>query len=145
MKKELYFTIGNKNEIQFKNDQKGDAVFHLVKNDFDFIPLQSRSKDYVKIQTEDKPVDAGTYKITNGLKTFINASFNYNRKESNLTYDLVDKHLKNKQNIHINKNLKNVIEQINDQNKNRNLWQLFIIFALIFLGVEIILQKFLKN
>jgi len=144
-RKEMYFIIGNKNEIQFKSNQKGDAVFHLVKKDFDFIPLQTRSMGYIKIQTDDKPFEAGIYKLTNSLNSFIDVSFNYNRKESDLTYYQVDKHLKNKQNTRFYKTVNNVIEQINDQNKNRNLWQLFIIFALIFFGVEILLQKFLKN
>ncbi len=143
--KKLYYNIGKKNIIQFKNNQKGDAVFHLVQKDFDFIPLQSRSMDFVNIITEEKPLKAGIYTVTNSSKKFINISFNYDRKEGDLTYYQVNKYLENRQNVHFYKSVKNVITQINDQDKNRNLWQLFIIFALVFLGVEIILQKFLKN
>ncbi len=142
--KNLYYTVGEKNRIQIKNNNTSDAVFHLVNKEFDFIPLQNKTLDLVNIQTEEKPLIAGIYTVTNNLKNYRNISFNYNRNESSLNYDQLDKFVKSNKNVHYDNSIDKVIDQINDQNKNRNLWQLFIIFALIFLGVEIFLQKFFK-
>ncbi|MCD6543977.1 MAG: BatA domain-containing protein, partial [Flavobacteriaceae bacterium] len=97
--KKLYYTIGEKNEIELKNDHNNDAVFHLQNEELDFIPLQSKSSDFVKIQTEEKPVKAGVYALTNNLEKHQNISFNYNRNESDLTYYQLDKNLRNKQNV----------------------------------------------
>jgi len=142
--KELYYTVCKKNEIQFKSKNKSDAVFHLKMEGLDFIPLQSRTMDHVKIVTSDKPVKAGIYSIANDSKNYRGISYNYNRNESDLSYYQLDIIKKNNRNVHISNSVNKVIEQINDQNKNRNLWQLFIIFALIFIGIEIFIQKFFK-
>ena len=143
--KNLYYTIGDKNKIQFKSDSKSDVVFHLKNKAIDFIPLQSKTLDFVNIQTEEKPLKAGIYSITNKMENLRKVSFNYNRNESDLSYYQLDKYKKNVYNVHYHNSVENVIEQINDQNKNRNLWQLFIIFALIFLGIEFLIQKLFKN
>ncbi len=143
--KNLYYTVGKKNEIDFKNDHKSDAVFHLQNEELDFIPLQSKTLDFVKIQTEEKPVKAGLYKITNNSANYRSISFNYNRNESDLSYYQLDNYLINRQNVHFPNSVDKVLSQINEENKNRNLWQLFIIFALIFFGIEVVIQKLLKN
>ena len=142
--KVLYYTIGEKNEIQIKSKDKSDAVFHINSEGLDFIPLQSRTMDHLQIVTTEKPVKAGVYSIANDSKNYRDISYNYNRNESDLSYYQLDKIVKNNKNVHINNSVNKVIEQINDQNKNRNLWQLFIIFALIFIGIEIFIQKFFK-
>ena len=48
-------------------------------------------------------------------------------------------------NVNYFDSIEEAITTLNDQYKKHNLWQLFVIFALLFLGIEIILQKFLKN
>jgi len=143
--KNLYFTIGAKNEAFIKYKTKNDDVIHLTNNEFDFIPLQSRSTNYIKINTEENPLKNGLYELVNKSEIFQSIAYNYNREESKLTHYPI-KQMKNSfNNVQFFTSLNKAIEKINDENKNKNLWQLFIIFALIFLGIEIILQKFLKN
>ena len=143
--KNLYFTIGAKNEAFIKYKTKNDDVIHLTNNEFDFIPLQSRSTNYIKINTEENPLKNGLYQLVNKSEIFQTIAYNYNREESKLTHYPI-KQMKNSfNNVQFFTSLNKAIEKINDENKNKNLWQLFIIFVLIFLGIEIILQKFLKN
>jgi len=143
--KNLYFTIGAKNEAFIKYKTKNDDVIHLTNNEFDFIPLQSRSTNYIKINTKENPLKNGLYQLVNKSEIFQTFAYNYNREESKLTHYPI-KQMKNSfNNVQFFTSLNKAIEKINDENKNKNLWQLFIIFALIFLGIEIILQKFLKN
>lgn len=142
--KKLYYTIGDKNEIQIKSTNNTEEVFHLKNKDIDFIPLQKKTLDFVIIQTEEKPLNAGIYSVMQNAKKFRNISFNFSRNESDLSYYQVDKIIKGKENVYYLYRVNDVIEQIKDQNKNKNLWQLFIIFALMFLGFEILIQKFFK-
>jgi hypothetical protein len=141
----LFYTIGNKNEIFVKTNAKNQNVLLLSNEEINFIPLQSESTNYVKIQTEENPIKESIYQIKDENKVFQNIAFNYSRKESVLSYYLIEKFSRNIKNVKYFKSVDRAIERINDQYKNHKLWQLFIIFAMIFLVVEIILQKFLKS
>lgn len=145
IQKQLYYTIGKKNEILLKSNIQNDDVVHLVKNDKDFFPLQSKTANHLKIETDNYPLTDGIYQIKRKEKVIQNVAYNYNREESNLSYYPIDKFVENHSNIKYFSSVNKALKQINDQNKNKNLWQLFIIFALLFLGLEIILQKFLKS
>ncbi len=145
IQKQLFYTIGQKNKILLKsNNQNNDAV-HLVKNDTDFIPLQSKTANHLKIETDNYPLKDGLYQIKRKENIIQHIAYNYNREESDLAFYPIDKYIKNYNNIQYFTSLNQALKQLNDQNKNKNLWQLFIIFALLFLGLEIILQKFLKS
>lgn len=145
LQKQLFYTIGIKNEIVIKSNILKDNVVHLVKNDISFIPLQSKTSDYIKIQTDDNPLSDGIYQIKSNEQVLQSIAYNFNRNESDLTYYPINKLTDNQHNTEYFTSLYDAINQIDDQYKNKNLWQLFIIFALLFLGIEIILQKFLKN
>ena len=144
-RKQLTHTIGHKNEIIIKNDSKNDEVFHMVKNEKDFIPLQSKTSDYLKIETENDPLESGIYQISHQEKAIQSAAYNYDRAESELSAYAMDNFTKNNDNSIYFNSLKDALKKINDPYKKQNLWQLFIIFALLFLGLEILLNKFLKS
>ena len=144
-KKKPYFTVGDKNEIIVKQITDQDVVLHLKGVNSDFIPMQSKTVNSVKIQTELNPLKDGIYQITNNKDFSKNVAFNYNRKESKMEYSTLKSLAKKYDNVNYFYTIEDAITTLNDQYKKHILWQLFIIFALIFLGIEIILQKFLKN
>jgi len=141
----LYFTIGDKNEILVKQLTDEDAVLHIRNENIDFIPLQSKTINSVKIHTERNPIQDGIYQITNNLDFNKNIAFNYNREESSMEYLPVRSLSEKYRNVNYFNAVEKAVRTLNDQYKKHNLWQLFIIFALLFLGIEIVLQKFLKN
>ena len=141
--KELYLTLGKKNEFVVKLISEQETVLHIRNDNIDFIPLQSKTINSIKIQTELNPLQDGIYQITNN-ETSKNIAFNYNREESEMEYSSINSISNKHSNVNYFDSLEEAITTINDQYKKHNLWQLFIIFALIFLGIEIILQKFLK-
>jgi hypothetical protein len=143
--KKLYFTVGDKNEIIVNQIKDQDVVLHLKGVNSDFIPMQSKTINSVKIQTELNPLKDGVYQITNNKGFSKNVAFNYNRKESEMKYSSLKSLAKKYDNVNYFYTIKDAITTLNDQYKKHNLWQLFVIFALLFLGIEIILQKFLKN
>ena len=72
-------------------------------------------------------------------------AFNYDRIESDLTYVNFKPLTDQFENIHYFNSLDTAMKEGIERNNNRELWQLFVIFALVFLILEILLQKFLKN
>ena len=142
---ELYYTVGNKNSIMIKTQINNDKVLHMTNKDLDFIPLQTKRPNSTQIQTEENPLIDGIYQINNNQNIIRDFAYNYNREESNLSSNLINEIKSKYKNVQYFTSVNDAIQEVNDQYKNRNLWQLFIIFALIFLVIEILLQKFLKN
>jgi hypothetical protein len=142
--KELYFTVGEKNEFVVKSITEQETVLHISNDKTDFIPLQSKTINSIKIQTELNPLQDGIYQITNNNDYHKNIAFNYNREESKMKYSNINSLSNKYNNVNYFDSIENALTAINDQYKKHSLWHLFIIFALMFLGIEIILQKFLK-
>ena len=141
----LYYNIGDLNEIIVKENNNKEKVLHLANSKIDFIPLQFEYTNHIKIQTEDNPVREGVYQIKNEDSIFKNVAFNYNREESKMTYFPIEKWSEKIKNVNYYRSVEKAIKQNNDNSKDKKLWQLFIIFALVFLIIEVILQKFLKS
>lgn len=140
--KQLYFEIGKENMITIRSTLHKDEVMHITNDEFNFIPLQVTKTDKVILTTTNQPSKAGIYQISNKNDILKKIAYNYDGSESNLQYTPVNVNIKN--NILYFNEVKKAIAEINEQNKTHNLWQLFLIFALIFLILEIILEKFLK-
>ncbi len=140
---QLYFEIGKTNTISVRSILQKDEIIHITKNEFNFIPLQITKTDNVILTTSGQPSKAGIYQISINNDVQKNIAFNYDGSESNLQYTTVDKNMNS--NMQYFNSVKNAMTEINEQNKTHNLWQLFLIFALIFLVVEILLEKLLKN
>jgi len=141
----MYYTIGNSNEIivPFKNEK--EEILQISNSESNFIPLQTKTSNQIKIITDTNPEKDGIYQIIANDVSLQNVAFNYDRKESNLDYFDIKNWLQNFKNATYFTSVNEGINTINDQHKKHNLWQLFIIFVLLFLGIEILLQKFLKN
>lgn len=141
----LYYNIGDLNEIIVNENTKKEKVLHLTDSKSDFIPLQFEYTNHIKIQTQDNPVNEGIYQIKNDDSIYKKVAFNYNRKESQMTYFPIQEWSENMKNVNYFRSVEKAIKQNNDNYKDKKLWQLFIIFAMVFLIIEIILQKKLKS
>ena len=142
---DLYYMISDKNEFQIKIKNKEEDIYHIKNEEYDFIPLQSRTINNVKIKTELEPSLAGNYQISNDNEVIKEIAYNYNREENKLVYESLESLSKNNDSVFYFDTINEAITSINDQYKKHNLWQLFIIFALLFLVIEMLLQKFLKT
>ncbi len=141
----IYLSIGNKNNIIIQSDNFTDEPLKLVKGDLEFIPLQTKRNTQINISTEEFPLEPGIYGISDKTVNLKKLAYNYNREESNLTLNDM-KALENKrENVHFFSSTSEAIKDVNDSHNNQNLWQLFVILALVFLILEILLQKFLKT
>jgi hypothetical protein len=105
-----------------------------------FIPVQQILNDKVRLTFNDYPAQAGNYGIFKQDELLRNISFNYGRTESDLTQSNADAvaDFKNAQNID------SVFTALQTNRTDNQIWKWFVIFALLFLVTEILIQKLVK-
>ena len=137
---QLYYTIGKPNEIAINTSIGTDDILTLSSTTSSVIPLQKTYSKSVVLQTEDYPNTAGILNVKNKDAILQNLSFNYNRTESNLSYY----DLSTLTNVSVDTNLAKTISDIKSNANVNALWKWFVIFALVFLIIEMLILKYLK-
>jgi hypothetical protein len=136
----LYYTIGQRNSIAVDVILEQDDILTLNSENGSVIPLQKTYSKSVVIETDDFPKEAGIFSVKNKANVVQNLSFNYNRSESALNYY----DLSLFENISVDSNLANSINNIKSNTNVNALWKWFVIFALAFLLIEMLILKYLK-
>ena len=136
----LYYQIGKNNSVAVNTSLGNDEVLELVKDQDRFIPLQQAMNSKTLLTLNSVPKNPGNYAIVYNDSIVKKIGFNHSRKESLLNYRYPE-------NITTN-NTENSVSLILDNLKKENsvtdLWKWFVIFALGFLIIEILILKFLK-
>ena len=136
----LYYTIGTPNTIDISTQLAQDDILTFVSNETSTIPLQQTYSNYVAITVNDYPNNAGIVEVKNKLEPLQNLSFNYNRVESNLTYHKLDLNAA----YTVDSSFSTVMDEIKSNTNINALWKWFVIFALVFLIIEMLILKYLK-
>ncbi len=136
----LYYTIGRPNSIAIQTTIGKDDILTLNSEETSVIPLQKTYSKTVILETDEFPNTAGILNVKNKDNMLQNLSFNYNREESNLGYYDLDA-LKN---VAVDSSLASTINTIKSSTNVNALWKWFVIFALVFLIIEMFLLKYLK-
>lgn len=132
--------IGNSKSLLVDASVNKDEVISIKNNEEDFIPMQQIMEDKIKFSNGDNPKKAGNYNIVQKNKTIGNLSFNFDRKESNLSKPS-DESLDNLNEID---SLDKFFETIQIERTDNQIWKWFLIFTLLFFILEILIQKFIK-
>ena len=117
-----------------------DEILSVENSSEKFIPIQQILNNKVKLKFGENPKKAGNFDIKNGNESIESLSFNYNRSESDL-YALNTNLAKDFKEIDSVKSLFDTIQL--DRNANP-IWKIFLIFALLFMVLEVVIQKFVK-
>ena len=136
---QLYYQTSELEEISIPAKIEQDHVLHLTGVNLDFIPQQQRFVDRVSISVGSENLDAGNYEIKSQDKIISNLSFNEPRKESELEYLDPEIFL-----IPNHESIAEYFSEVKAGNESSSLWKWFIIFAIIFLAIEMLLLKLLK-
>lgn len=149
----LYYTIGRDNRIDLSNTHlSGDNALKIVSSseEFEFIPGQQNLNKKLSLRVYNQIRKAGHYKLLKNDETLKGLGFNYNRKESAMNFadqaeleELVRRYSLKNVEILADKG-KPLSDTIKDMNQGTLLWKLFIILALVFLAIEIVLLRFWK-
>jgi hypothetical protein len=151
---DLYSIIGDNRPIRAGSEAPaGDRVFRIKsrKGDFDVIPQVNRNGNMVSLFVGNLIPLAGNYDLRSEDALLSTLSFNYDRKESDLSC-LTAAELENrigKARLHTLSVLKTGRKPLNEViaeiNSGTPLWKYFIVLALLFLLAEVLLIRFFKK
>ncbi|AYN68252.1 hypothetical protein D1013_13135 [Euzebyella marina] len=117
-----------------------DGILKVVKGEIEYIPQQQSMAQKVHMVFNDELNEDGIYSIDYQNKSLGLLSFNYDRKESMLEY----LHPEELESTSLDTSITSLFETFEKDNRVTELWKWFVILALLFLMVEILIQKFLK-
>jgi len=133
-------TIGNNQPYFVDVLLSKDAILEVRGNDDSFIPIQQILNNKVKLTFNDFPETAGNYSVFDKKESVENLSFNYKRSESDLSQ--------------INTNvvsdfktadtISTIFNTLQTERTDSQIWKWFVIFALLFLALEMAIIKFVK-
>lgn len=132
--------IGENNTILVDALLSKEEIVNVKNKNEKFIPIQQILNNKVKINCNEYPQIAGNFGIYKQNDLLKNISFNYNRTESNLTpinenllddYKIID-------------SIETVFDSLQTNRSANEIWKWFVIFTLLFLVIELLIQKFVK-
>ena len=148
---ELFYNIGKENSIPVTAKLTGENVFKIKgENNFEIIPENRVVDLQPTIFVHDQIKNAGNYNLLAGAETNSGISFNYDRKESDLSryspdelISLYEKsNLKNFSLLDVgDKNISKVLANIG---QGKKLWKWCILLVLSFLAIETALLRLWK-
>ncbi|WP_299179408.1 BatA and WFA domain-containing protein [uncultured Aquimarina sp.] len=137
---DISYNIGQINTYDVPISLGQDGILSLESNEESSIPLQQSFATKVRITTDEVPSKAGIYALKDKEKLIQHVGYNYNTLESDLQYY----NLSTTKEYEVSDSVTTLFEQIKEETSIHELWKWFIIFALIFLLIEILLLKYLK-
>ena len=140
---ELYYTVHVKNEFDVLTQLPQDNILSLeniIQSENTVIPLQRSYANKVTISTKEFPETAGNYQIKNKDSVLQNVSYNYNRQESNMRYITESP----KEGVQYHTSVSNLFDEFKELDNIQSLWKWFVIFALLFLLMEMLILKYFK-
>lgn len=136
----LYNMLGSTTNMDVPVTLAKDNILRVSKPDYEFIPQQRSFANKVTLTFTENPKTNGIYSIEDGEATIKNIGFNYRTKESELAYlDLNNLNASTKQ-----ASLASLFETMEKDNRVTELWKWFVILAVLFILIEILVQKYFK-
>jgi hypothetical protein len=136
---ELFYPIGYNQRVDITTQLPKDHILKIVHKDNEFIPEQKSFANKVSLLFNDSPSKDGIYSVYDKETFYKNLSFNYSRDESNLSYmDMSSLTASSK-----NESIAALFEQMQNDNAINELWKWFIILAVLFMLIEVLIQKYL--
>ncbi|MEI7510352.1 MAG: hypothetical protein WCJ62_12920, partial [Flavobacterium sp.] len=133
--------IIDENKPFIVSTQLGKDEIVTVKNDKEsFIPVQQILNSKVKLTFNSNPKEAGNFNVFNNNQSLENISFNYNRTESNLS-NINTSTVSDYKEI---SNVDSIFDTLKANRADNQLWKWFVILALVFIMIEVLIQKFVK-
>ena len=132
------FTIGANESFLIEATLSKDEVVNIQNASASFIPMQQILPTKVKINFGDYPEQAGNFAINQKNNTIAKVSFNYPRNESNL---IINTTLPK---VNYVNNSETVLNTLLAERTDTVLWKWFLMATLLFLLIELLIQKFVK-
>ena len=136
----LYHPLSSDTEIDIPISLPSDAIAKVTRDNYEFIPLQQSYPNKTTLNFEEHPSEDGIFNIEVGDSLISRISFNYPRAESVLSYA----GLEQDQFASVNDSIEELLNEIENNRRVNELWPWFVILALLFALIEILVQKLIK-
>lgn len=137
---QLYYVLANEATVEIPLKLGKDTILKVKKGDYEFIPQQESFANKVSLSFVQNPSEQGIYSIRNAETPIRNVSFNHDRKESQLVYS----DLNTLKAAYKNESIATFFDRMQKDGSIDVLWKWFVILALLFMGIEVLIQKYLK-
>lgn len=138
------FTIGKNQSTVVETLLSKDEIVSIKNSQSNakgnFIPVQQILNNKVKLTFNDNPSIAGNYGVFNNTNSVDNLSFNYDRTESNLSNPNTNAASEFEE---LN-DLETIFDTIQTNRTDSQIWKWFVLLTLLFLVIEILIQKLVK-
>ena len=138
--KQIYQLIGENTTYAISGEFNSQDIVHITDEEDSFIPIQEQKQNGIWITTTDRPIKAGNYRITRDGNILDWISYNY----PNLSKEIHYPDLSNWNTILQTNSLQLPNAEQSLAEDSDTLWKWFVIFALLFLGIEILLLKYYR-
>jgi hypothetical protein len=149
----LYYETSANQSIEMNTEiEYKDKPLHITKinSTIDLIPEQKVINNKTMLFTQNQIAEAGHYIVSQLTHTISGIAFNFNRKESDMNFysaadlqsNIEGLNLKNVTILSVNES--SLMSAIKETNSGDKLWKLFIILALVFLLIEVIVIRLFK-
>ncbi|UOK41337.1 MULTISPECIES: vWA domain-containing protein [Flavobacterium] len=134
------FTIGENQNLVLDALLSKDEVVTIANDNSDFIPMQQILNNKIKLTFGDYPEQSGNFSVMKGKDVMKKISFNHPRTESNLslTNDNIFDNFTSVTSVEA------VFNDIHSARTGNEVWNYFILATLLFLVLELLIQKFVK-
>ncbi len=132
-------TIGENQPFLVTTNLSKDEILEVKNENDKFIPTQQIFNNKVKLQFNDYPIFAGNFGIYKKDEIVRNISFNYNRSESDLEEPQIQL-----SGFKVVKSIETVFNNLLSDRSNNEIWKIFVILTLLFLFLEVLIQKLVK-
>ena len=136
----LAHTIGKNDVVIIDEVVNKDEVIRIKNNTESFIPFQQILNSKIKLTLGEQPYKSGNFEIIKQKQSLKNISFNYERTESDLS--LKDESIFS--NCTKVNSISTIYNDIESSRSSTEVWKWFVIFGLVFLICEMMIQKFVK-
>lgn len=133
-------TIGENQPFLVATNLSKDEIINVKNASEKFIPIQQILNNKVKLLFNDYPTITGNFGVYKQDDFIRNISFNYNRSEGNLA--LANSNLLSDYKVVNSVDI--VFNSLLSDRSNNEIWKLFVLLTLLFLALEVIIQKFVK-
>jgi aerotolerance regulator-like protein len=138
---DLYSTIGSLTQIDVTQRLSKDHILKVFKEDYEFIPQQRSQANKVSLIFNETPTTDGIFGVSENGNTLMHISFNYPRNESELDYlEINNLQFNSKQG-----SISSLFQNLQNDNSVTELWKWFVILAVLFILIEVLIIKYLKQ
>ncbi len=136
----LYCNIGQNTKVEVISEASSEHPIVLENGKDSYIPLQTQTNRSITLEFKDEIQEAGNYLVKKNKDELQSLSFNFDRRENQLNFPTDEVF----SDFTVFKEIAPAFDALKKEKEKGGLWKWFLIFALILIGSEWLILKFVK-